>query len=537
MDRDIRARGLFRLAGFRSLSLDEIPNPYGHWLAHDERVQAIEDPGDLIIGLLLKRGGSETQDEVGCRFLLEHDLLNIGIEVPLPGKQVAERAFGQTVGEPNLELPRVFRHRCEGAKDAAGREQGLDVSGHLQIFLLLGEAANPDGEAFRRPACDALLARGPDALHVGLFEMGADARPEFVCRQPFLQFHLRPEPAGQVGILDLLAHPPLAEHRHAGHDADGRGGHGDMSETAERDVRRPDQAHHVERFEPPAFEEDVHDRACDPDGGEHADHDAEHEGRGEPLHRAGPDKEQDECGDERGEVAVDDGDERALVAAADGQAQRLAAASLLSDTLVDEHVRVDRHAKGQHQPRDAGQGHHRLQAGHGAEHQKQVEHERKVGDHAGGQVIDHHESHHEDGGHDAGADPGANAVLAELSAHGVVPFQLDVGREASGAKRGHQVVHFRPGEGALDDSAAGDARLDGGRRVELLVEDDGQSLADVLRGQPLELPPTHAPEAESDRGHAGIVVGRMRVQEILTGYPGAFRVLDQEPIRDLGREF
>ena len=63
---------------------------------------------------------------------------------------------------------------------------------------------------------------------------------------------------------------------------------------------------------------------------------------------------------------------------------RFAAAQLLADALVDEHVRVDRHAERQHEAGDAGQRQRRAPNDrHDGEHEQAVEDQRQVGDEPG----------------------------------------------------------------------------------------------------------------------------------------------------------
>ena len=66
--------------------------------------------------------------------------------------------------------------------------------------------------------------------------------------------------------------------------------------------------------------------------------------------------EEDEAGDQRGDVGVEDGPERAVVALVHRRPRRSCPlAQLLADALVDEHVGVDRDAQGQHEAGDARQ--------------------------------------------------------------------------------------------------------------------------------------------------------------------------------------
>src|SRR5512140_1562364 len=91
------------------------------------------------------------------------------------------------------------------------------------------------------------------------------------------------------------------------------------------------------------------------DGREQRGQQSDDERRREPANRAGTGGEQDEAGDQRGDVRVEDGPERAIVALVHRLPRRLAVIQLLADALVDEHVGVHRDAQREHEAGDARQ--------------------------------------------------------------------------------------------------------------------------------------------------------------------------------------
>ena len=75
-----------------------------------------------------------------------------------------------------------------------------------------------------------------------------------------------------------------------------------------------------------------------------------------PLIGPGAHVNQDDGGNQRGDVRVKNGAERAVITRRQRAAQGLALGRFLADALENQHVRVHRHADGQHHARDARQG-------------------------------------------------------------------------------------------------------------------------------------------------------------------------------------
>ena len=108
--------------------------------------------------------------------------------------------------------------------------------------------------------------------------------------------------------------------------------------------------------------------------------DAEHQRDGEALDRAGAEREQHDAGDQRRDVRVGDRRERLVEAGVDRRLRRIAVAQLFADALVDQHVRVGRHADREHDARDARQRQRRLQQRHQRDQQHHVEQQDEVRD-------------------------------------------------------------------------------------------------------------------------------------------------------------
>src|SRR5713226_146604 len=91
-------------------------------------------------------------------------------------------------------------------------------------------------------------------------------------------------------------------------------------------------------------------------GGEQMGEQAERQRGGKAADRAGAETEQQDAGDQRGQIGIDDRGQRPLIAGGERAERRAAVLLLLAHALVDQHVGIDRHADGEHEARDAGQG-------------------------------------------------------------------------------------------------------------------------------------------------------------------------------------
>ena len=271
-----------------------------------------------------------------------------------------------------------------------------------------------------------------------------------------------------------------------------------------------------------AVQQELEDPARHDQRGEHADHDAQAEGDREALDLFRGDPAENRTGDQRGQVGVEDGAERPLVGGLEGHPDRLVLGLLFAQALEDQHVGVDGDADGQDDARDARQREDRLQEAHGPKHEDDVQHERGVRDGAGEQVVDQHE--HGDGdqarisgplAHLAVFPPDARAERA-LGDGGLVQPR----RQRTGLQRPDEVVDLFLGEVALDDAPLGDCRLDHGRGVDFVVQQDGHAMPGasiggaVLGRQPGELLRPPLVEAEAYRGLVPIVAVGLGAREL-----------------------
>jgi hypothetical protein len=171
--------------------------------------------------------------------------------------------------------------------------------------------------------------------------------------------------------------------------------------------------------------------------------------------------------------------------------------------LEDQHVGVDRHADRQHDAGDAGQRERRVEQGHDAQDDQHVQHHRDERDDAGQVVVADQEHRDDHEAEDAGEEPAAEVVGAELGADGALGDRLvgELRLERAGVERADEVVELgllEPALPALNDAAVGDAGAEVGGGDDLLVEDDGERLADVVARQVAEELPADGVEVEGD---------------------------------------
>ena len=115
---------------------------------------------------------------------------------------------------------------------------------------------------------------------------------------------------------------------------------------------------------------------------------------GETAHRTGTEGQQGQACDQGGDIGVQNRGPCPVVTRIDGRLRRRAVAQLLSDPLIDQHIRVDRHAQHQGHRRHARQGQGGLQHRQHRHQQQQVERQGDAGKRAKQHVINTHEGDH-----------------------------------------------------------------------------------------------------------------------------------------------
>src|SRR5581483_10271087 len=264
------------------------------------------------------------------------------------------------------------------------------------------------------------------------------------------------------------------------------------------------------------------------DGGDHGRQDADTERHGESLDRPGPELEQDDSGEERRHVRVDDRGQRTVVAGLDRRARRFSGAELFAYALVNEHIGVDGHTGYQHDAGDAGQREHGSERREDREQKKNVENKRDVRQHSRAFVVDKHENNHERAADDERDHALADRVAAERRAVRALFGDFERRRERARSQDNRErarVLHLEaPGDGR---AAAADALLNDRRGVDFVVQDNREPAFDVFGGDTLEEPRARVVKHELDvwtfetRARAHVRVGdigarheRLRLEQV-----------------------
>ena len=301
-------------------------------------------------------------------------------------------------------------------------------------------------------------------------------------RVMWVERHLHLGPAGEIHVENR---PAALEQSHEPGDADqDRDGDGGLHERDEIDVHLAEQLVHPEFFEPVLALPNVEHHAGAKHGREQIDDQPHHERHRETPQLLGADDVQDDAGDDRRRMHVDDGGHRAAEAVADDHPHRGPALLFFAHPLVDEHVRVDRHPDAQHQAGQAGQGESGLGHDHQRQHQDKIEDHGAIGHDPGKLVIPEHEQQHRPGRDGHRQKAAADRVLAEFGADVVLAQRLFLQRsgQPAGIEHVDDILDFLLGEVAGDLPAVGDPAANDGCRPERVVEHDGQFVPQAAGG-------------------------------------------------------
>src|SRR5918997_1858144 len=213
---------------------------------------------------------------------------------------------------------------------------------------------------------------------------------------------------------------------------------------------RPDfllgDTHHPGREVDAAARDHAEKRPRDHYGREHAQDDTDAEKDREAPHRPAGEREEDEGGYQRSDVAVQDRAETFLVACLYGGALRLAATDLFLDPLEDHDVGVRGDTHREHDPRDPRQGHGDRNRHDKPPEQKRVDQQRQVGHQPERPVDRREEEEHEPEAHERGDEPAPQRVRPEGRSdrrHGEHPH---VHREGAGLEHDLQLPGLLFGE-------------------------------------------------------------------------------------------
>ena len=163
----------------------------------------------------------------------------------------------------------------------------------------------------------------------------------------------------------------------------------------------------------------------------------------------------------------------------------LAQPHLLLHPLEDQHARVHGHADVQHEARDGGQGEGEAEHGKDGHDEVQVEDVRQHGVQSRPAVVGKHEDEDQRQPERARLDSLADGVLAQGGADRLLAVISSGTGQRAGAQREGEVRGLVELEPVHADLVA-DGLLDGRLRLDLVVQRNGEDLADVGAGELVE---------------------------------------------------
>ena len=232
----------------------------------------------------------------------------------------------------------------------------------------------------------------------------------------------------------------------------------------------------VQSFEDHTGEEDRRD-----EGGDKTDD----QGRSEATDRPCTEVEEDDTGDDRREVRVEDSAEGIAITVGDSAGHALAVAQLFLDTLIDKHVRVNGHTEREDKTGDTREGEHGIERSEDTEREEAVDDECEVGDHTRDEAVSQaHVDHQEDKCDSEGDDTSLDRSLTEGRTDDVLLLDDDARLHLTRVQYVRQVIRFFDGEVPRDRGVAtSDLVVDVRRRVDDTVEDDSDRAADAFLRQ------------------------------------------------------
>ena len=168
----------------------------------------------------------------------------------------------------------------------------------------------------------------------------------------------------------------------------------------------------------------------------------------------------------------------------DGLAEALAGLELFLDTLIDDHVRIDRHTQRQDETGDTGQRQDGAERGEDTEQEDDVGQQRDVSGETGALVEEHHVDQHQEERDEEGDETGTDRFGTEGRTDDLLLDDRRRSRQLTGLQDVRKVGRFLHVEVAGDFGvASGNLTVHDRVGIDGTVEDDGDLLADVLLGQ------------------------------------------------------
>ena len=232
---------------------------------------------------------------------------------------------------------------------------------------------------------------------------------------------------------------------------------------------------------------------------ENAGDDTDAQCYGESLHRAGAHRVQNDAGEQRCNVGVQNRARRLRVADPDCLAQLLANRQFLADTFKNQHIGVHRHTDGQNNTGDTRQRQRGVERRQRAENQHHVDRQREHRHQTGPDVVPADEHRHQQQRDAAGDNAVADVFPTERRVHIEHCLAFDHERNTAGGKRVGDLLGLLLGKVAADlGVAVFDRVIDGGRAVKFVVQHNCQSSLDVVAGDLGETPGSGGVERQPD---------------------------------------
>ena len=163
-----------------------------------------------------------------------------------------------------------------------------------------------------------------------------------------------------------------------------------------------------------AIEEVLVNDSSQPNGCEERANDTNHVSSSEALDWTCTEVVEDYTSDERSDVGVEDGRECVAITSCNSVLQCLAALQLFLDTLVDEHVGIDRSTESQYHTGNTTHGEGCLEGGEDTECEEEVEEEGTVSHHTSLETVHQaHVNHQDDECDDEADETGADGFSTE----------------------------------------------------------------------------------------------------------------------------
>ncbi len=212
--------------------------------------------------------------------------------------------------------------------------------------------------------------------------------------------------------------------------------------------------------------------------GKHGEHDTQRQRLGEALHAPRTQYQQDCCRDQGCDIAVDNGGKRLVKARLHRIADGLARCKLLPDTGENNYIGIHRHAYGQNDARNAGQGQSHVKAVQKQHHQRHIHQQADGRRHAGQQIHRDHENNHDKQADGPRLQARVDSLNPQLGSHHLGMQLLQLQPQAADADGGRKALRSLEGlHGGNLCAAVRDDRFYIGSADDCAIIIDSQSLS------------------------------------------------------------